>query len=180
MSYKFRKLREISLQCDWLQHQFEIYADSMNEILAMSKQWQHRALSTHHSFVTLGVTAGSLLFLLLALDHSGTLRILRTLGVPRSQTLPPPLVRHFLGRYLNWNRRESAGGRAAWDNFLGAVWCGHARSIGRTQSKRGNSPTEVVFFPTHVIVTYIRIESFNLTDIAAFLVFLGYSQKNRV
>ena len=136
-------------------------------------KWQHRALSTHHSFVTLGVTAGSLLFLLLALDHSGTLRILRTLGVPRSQTLPPPLVRHFLGRYLNWNRRESAGGRAAWDNFLGAVWCGHARSIGRTQSKRGNSPTEVVFFPTHVIVTYIRIESFNLTDIAAFLVFLG-------
>ena len=38
MSDKFKKLREISLQCEWLQHQFEIYADSMNEILAMSKQ----------------------------------------------------------------------------------------------------------------------------------------------
>ena len=69
---------------------------------------QLSTLPTHHSFVTLGVAAGSLLLLPLALtptsNSSGPLRILRTLRVPRPQPLPPPLVRHFLGRFLKWQQ----------------------------------------------------------------------------
>ena len=81
---------------------------------ARSKQWQHSSRlskkTTHHSFVTLGVAPRFFLLLTLTPNSSASLGILRTLRVPRPQPLPPPLVRHFLGRFLKQSRRESAGG----------------------------------------------------------------------
>ena len=68
--------------------------------------------STHHSFVTLWVAAGSVL-LLLPLVSCHSLRVLGALGVSRTQPLPPPLVRHFQRRFLKvsqvWERAPLLG-----------------------------------------------------------------------